>query len=289
AEYRPFRINRIIGKSDIADENNVNDDLRVFELDGIKDFSASQFAFLWIPGVGEKPFSIVWNKPLTFLIRKKEYDPGRKKGLVSHALFLLKKGDTIMVRGVYGKGISQPLKKNIYILAGGTGAALIPGLVQHFSQGGNKITIFLGVKNDQELNLINNEIISKANTAAGKYSECISVPDNGKSGRVLDIFYSRFTDPPVSLEEISDSVFYNMGPAQFMKKAGELERDLGATPNVIYFALETNTMCGIGLCGECVCGEKRTCKDGTFLSLKYLEKHSLDIALNPVEELLCVR
>jgi len=29
-------------------------------------------------------------------------------------------------------------------------------------------------------------------------------------------------------------------------------------------------MCGIGMCGECLCGEKLTCAWGTFMSYSYI-------------------
>jgi len=78
AKYDKFTITKI---------EEVTDDLRIFTLNGKKqiEFKPSQYGFLWIPGVGEKPFSIVDNNPLTFLIRKRKYSASTNSGEFTHA------------------------------------------------------------------------------------------------------------------------------------------------------------------------------------------------------------
>jgi dihydroorotate dehydrogenase electron transfer subunit len=39
--------------------------------------------------------------------------------------------------------------------------------------------------------------------------------------------------------------------------------------------MEKNTMCGVGLCGECVCGSRLSCQWGTFFTLTFLEKENV--------------
>jgi hypothetical protein len=38
-------------------------------------------------------------------------------------------------------------------------------------------------------------------------------------------------------------------------------------------------MCGIGLCGECTCGETMVCQEGTFTALSCIETHNIDLKI----------
>ena len=77
-----------------------------------------QFYMIWIPGVDEIPMSVSYIdkniKGITF----------RKVGDATKALFNLKKGDKIGVRGPYGNGFKIS-GKHILFIAGGTGIAMI--------------------------------------------------------------------------------------------------------------------------------------------------------------------
>ena len=80
-------------------------------------FKAGEFVFLWIPGTGEKPFSVAMTEPLTFIIKK--------RGPFTEAVFNnLQVGDTIMLRGPYGAEVDVPKSKKAIIIAGGTGEAV---------------------------------------------------------------------------------------------------------------------------------------------------------------------
>jgi dihydroorotate dehydrogenase (NAD+) catalytic subunit len=263
AEYKPFKINKIIQK---------NDDLKIFELDGEMDFKSSQFAFIWIPDVGEKPFAIVKNNPLTFIVRKREYDFEQKKGLFTHGMFALKEGDEIFIRGVYGKDAPESDKKNAYIVAGGTGIAVVPKLAEKLNQQGKKVTVYSGVKSADEI-VFKEEI--------KKYAKYIPVIDDGVVARVLKVMEE---DIALSLESslrdssgAVDACFYNAGPRPLMKRAMEIQQKLGADKKDIFSSIETNNMCGMGVCGECECGGILTCQEGTFFSLEFLEEKEIDI------------
>ena len=243
AEYIPHKITNI---------DEITNDLRIFELEGSMDYKASQFAFLWVSGVGEKPFSIVKDNPLTFLVRK--------RGEFTEAMFDLHLGDEIMIRGPYGKEAPDIFKKNAYIVAGGTGIAVVPKLVETLKKQNKDSVVYFGATGEKEI-ILKDEI--------EKYATFIPIVDNGRKGRVLDIIKSEVN--------VDNCCFYNIGPIIFMKKAMEIQKELGADPKCIYVSLETNNMCGIGMCGECECGGKLTCKEGTFFSLDYLTKNNIDI------------
>jgi len=255
AEYFPYRINKIV---------EIEEDLRIFELEGNIYYEPSQFAFLWVPEVGEKPFSIAKSNPLTFLIKKQKHNPKKNQGLVTHALFQLKQGDGLMIRSVYGDAPHYSEKNNAYIIAGGTGIAVVPRLIEELDNQGKNITVYHGITNKNQI-VFEDEI--------EKYANFIPIPDNGIPSRVVNVMQQN-----LSTEEISNSCFYNIGPVPLMEKAMNIEEKLGINPQDIFSSIETNNMCGIGLCGECVCGDKLTCQEGTFFSLEYLKSNNIDIS-----------
>ncbi len=271
AEYKTFKITKV---------KDHTETLRIIELEGTLDYDASQFVFLWVPDVGEKPFAVACNDPLTFIIRKKPYDPEQKKGLVTHALFELKEGEELSLRGLYG--IDAPLtnKSRAIILAGGTGVAIVPGLAKKLKQEGKEVTVYYGIKDKDEV-VMESEI--------SKYAKYIPVADEGKVGRVLEVMEEDLKEEMKKengeeniKEDIKDNInnicFYNMGPDIMMKIAMDLQEKLGAKSDSIFSSLETNTMCGIGMCSECQCGGKLTCQEGTFISKEFLDDKGIDIS-----------
>jgi len=253
AEYKPYKIKNI---------TEIGDDLRIFELYGKLDYKASQFVFIFTPEYSrEGPFSIAKNDPLTFIIRKRKHDPYRYQGLLTHALFQLKKGDDLIVRAVYGGDAPDSKKKNAYIIAGGTGIAVVPKLAEKLYQQSKKVTVYYGITNKQQI-VFQDEI--------EKYAKYIPVIDNGIVGRVLYVIKE-------NIKDAENVCFYNIGPEMMMKKAMKIQKELGADAKEIFASIETNNMCGIGICGECECGGKLTCEEGTFFSLDYLNSNNIDI------------
>jgi len=253
AEYKHYKITRILNKTET---------LRVIEVEGKLDYDASQFVFLWVPDVGEKPFAVACCDPLSFIIRKKPYDPEQKKGLVTHALFQLNEGEDLFVRGLYGEDAPDCVKDNAVIVAGGTGVAIVPGLAKKLKEQGKNVIVYYGIKTKDEV--VMEEEISK-------YAKYIPVADEGVLGRVLSVMKE-------SEKDASNTCFYNMGPAPMMKMAMDIQQELGASKEDIFSSLETNTMCGIGLCGECTCGGKLLCHEGTFISKKFIDEKEIDIS-----------
>jgi len=59
-----------------------------------------QYVMAWLPGIGEKPFSISGNDPLALTVAD--------VGPVSHALSLVRPGERVWMRGPLGKGYAVP-------------------------------------------------------------------------------------------------------------------------------------------------------------------------------------
>lgn len=255
AEYKPYKINKIITKTK---------DLKIFELDGCIDYKASQYVFIWGGNSGEKPFAVAKNNPLTFLVRKREYNPEKKMGLVTNNLFELKVGDEMMIRGIYGAEAPTSKKNNVCITAGGTSIAIIPKLVEKLKSFGKNIAVYYGTVAEEQI-VFREEI--------EKFARYIPVIDNGIVARVLNILKENLQQE----NSLNNFCFYNVGPLQFVKTAMDIEKKLGGDVNEIFACVETNNMCGMGVCGECECGGILTCQEGTFFSLNFLESKNIDI------------
>lgn len=229
-------------------------DIMLLELAGELDCRPGEFAFLFVPGKGEKPFSIARNKPLTFLIKK--------RGQFTSDLFNLKAGDDIYLRGLYGKSIELKYSKNALLLAGGSGVAVLPLLAERLAPLGVNLDIRVGIVNKSK----DKDPLQDVLESYGSY---MSVADEGKPGRVLDTLTAE------SLKE--DMKAYIVGPGKMMEAAAKKLTAIGLSSDDIYMSMEKNTMCGIGMCGECVCGGKLPCKEGTFFTYSELLKNGVSL------------
>ena len=229
-----------------------SEDTLLLTLSGeVKDFKAGEFVFLWLPGVGEKPFSLAKTSPLTFIIKK-------RGAFTSYIFSSLSKGDKIYIRGPYGAEVKTPKAKKALIICGGTGEAVALPLAVELQKEGTEMSFLVGtsVKGDKG-------ILDKELSGFGSY---IVLSDNGQPGRVLSLLPEEIKKTGI------DGAYYIIGPEIFMKIASSILKDNGIPTERIMLSMERNTMCGIGLCGECSCGGHLECQWGTFMSLAFLEK-----------------
>ena len=248
-EYRPFTV---------TEKTLHCEDTLLLKLDGsMTSFKAGEFVFLWLPGIGEKPFSVAVPDPLTFIIKK--------RGAFTQAVFdTLKAGDTIMLRGPYGAEADTPKTGSAVIVAGGTGEAVAYPLAQKLRNQGTSMSFLVGTSVDG-----NKGILEKELSLFGSY---LCVSDHGKPGRILDYLDEEISRKTADGTPIRDIAFYLIGPEIFMKIASSKLKNAGADPEKILLSMERSTMCGVGLCGECSCGGHLACQWGTFMKLSFLEK-----------------
>ncbi len=243
-------------KHTLIHKEEIGHDTVILTLDGELEYNGGEFVFLWLPSIGEKPFSIAKSNPLTFIIKV--------KGKVTLALSELSIGESLYVRGLYGAPVIIDPRENSLLIAGGTGIAVLPPVAKKLSEKGVKVQTLVGTseKREASLNVIEKEV--------ALYSDVQIIPDNGIVGRVLSSIQEL-----VHNQETFSS--YIVGPSIFMKKAVEQLLLKKMDPSHIYLSLELNTMCGIGMCGECACGDRLTCQWGTFVSYEYIVKEAPDL------------
>ncbi len=212
---------------------------------------AGEFAFLWLPGIGEKPFTLANDKPVTFVIKR--------RGEFTKALWDLKIGDFVYVRGIYGKTLENKKSKNALLIAGGTGVAVLPSLCRKLKGEGSDLKILVGTSEERE----KDALLEYALAPMGDF-KCVY--DEGVVARVLNEIDT--------LEVLEDTNAYLIGPEIFMATAAKKLIDKGFLKENIYLSMEKSTRCGVGMCGECVCGEVLTCQSGTFVEYTYLEEYA---------------
>jgi dihydroorotate dehydrogenase electron transfer subunit len=214
-----------------------------------------QFLMLWIPGVDEIPLSIA------------DVEKGdavsvavRKVGEATQALHDKKTGATIGVRGPFGNSFT--LKGgNVILIGGGTGIAPLKFLTKKLKVRARKLGFVLGAKTRDEL-LFMNEI---RRTFSGRNAKLVVSTEDGSCG-----ITGLCTDPLEALltKEKIDMI-YTCGPEQMIRKVCDLAEkykiDLEAS-------LERLMRCAIGLCGSCVIGNYRVCRDGPVFSDKQLKR-----------------
>ena len=201
-----------------------------------------QFFMVWIPDVDEIPMSCSYSnrnvKGITFC----------KVGEATNALYDLKVGDKLGIRGPYGNGFTISGKK-ILCVGGGTGIATLIFAVEHALYKKNEVYVIVGAQTKSKLLFVNRF----KNMRVSGFS--IST-DDGSMG--FKGFASTVAERIMG-EHVFDVVL-TCGPELMMKRIV----DLCLKKNIpVQASLERYIKCGIGICGQCCIGEGlRVCKDG---------------------------
>lgn len=236
--FRPYRL---------VENERITDDISILSFDKNIDIQAGEFIFLWIPGLGEKPFSVLDDDPFTLVVIN--------LGFFTDKLVGLEPGTEVFVRGPYGIPVSPPEDAKIMAVSGGTGLA---ALYQIMRDCGNA-EIFMGARTRQRLYYTD---------ACQQCSQVHIATDDGSQGYhglVTEMLRDRLeTMPPAELENV---YFYNCGPEPMVNAAADIQKEF--CPNDrIFNAIDYYTKCGVGICGACNSPDgRRSCVDGPFLKL----------------------
>lgn len=221
-------------------------------------FETGQFIEVTIPGVGEAPFTPSSRPAVRDLMEVTVM----KVGKVTAKIHELKKGDTIGVRGPFGKGypVNHFKGKEIVVVGGGCGFAPLRSLMYElFARSGEfkKLSFRGGCKTPQEL-LYKKEIEGWAKRDDLNLRITVDKGDSGWKGDVgvvttilddLDMNY------PTAIAIVC-------GPPIAMKFSTKKLLELGFKEPNIYLSMEKNMSCGVGKCGHCRLGTYYACKDG---------------------------
>lgn len=197
---------------------------RLLRLDGKSKAQPGQFAMVWIPGLGEKPFSLAAADPIELVIEP--------IGDFSKALCALEVGDKISLRLPLGHGFTVAGEQPV-LVGGGCGAAPLRFLASAFIAAGTTPLTVLGAATEDRLIL--------PTTWPG---ETLLATDDGSAG---------FTGTAVDcltdhLDRHPCDGLYTCGP-ELMMRAVLAQATTRQIP--LELSLERYMKCGLGICGHC--------------------------------------
>jgi NAD(P)H-flavin reductase len=222
-----------------------------------------QFVMLSVLGSGEAPISISSSptrpEALELCVRR--------VGRVTNALFRLRSGDLVGVRGPYGNGFPvQALEgQDLLLVAGGLGMAPLRSLLgyaldrrEHFG----RLTLMYGARSPVEM-LFRDELSGLTQRTD---LDCLLTVDRDPTGAwpyqvgLLPQLFDRATlDPARTYAAIC-------GPPVVYRFVLERLLALGFSKDRILMSLERRMKCGIGKCGHCSIGYAYTCLHGPIFT-----------------------
>jgi dihydroorotate dehydrogenase electron transfer subunit len=216
---QPLRVREIVQE---------NYRIKSFVFDGdIPEARPGQFVMAWLPGVGEKPFSLADNVPLVLTVAA--------VGAFSLALHELKVGSPVWIRGPYGRPFEAVGARPV-LVGGGYGVAPLAWLASEQLAGGQSpIAVVGGRTRDDVIGL----------TYFGELSVPVLITtEDGSRGEL------GMAPGPVRrlLENREVDSIYAVGPHGMLHALDHLAQQYGVPAQLSW---EAYMGCAIGLCGMC--------------------------------------
>lgn len=225
-----------------------------------------QFYEISIPKYGEAPISVagIGENYLDFTIRK--------IGRVTNAVYELKPGDGLFIRGPYGNGFDIDLYKgsHLIIAAGGTGLAPVRGVIEYFNENIQELKGFdllIGFKSPYDV-LFKEDI--------KEWEKNINVTltvDKGEEGYKGKTGLITEHVAKLDIKNTEDVKVIVVGPPIMMKftVAAFLEKNIKEEDITVSY--ERKMSCGLGKCGHCKINDTYICLDGPVFN--YTEAKNL--------------
>lgn len=186
-----------------------------------------QFVMAWLPGIGEKPFSVAAMDPLSLLVVD--------VGVLSHALHQLQPGGRLWIKGPLGHGFVIQSGSAI-LVGGGYGAAPLLALATRMVSDGLVPHVCLGARTKSGI-LLQEQFGSLGCTFT------VSTEDGseGLKGLVTQAVEQVIDHQP-------NTTLYACGPNGMLSACAALAQAAGMPYQLSWEAL---MRCGMGLCGSC--------------------------------------
>jgi len=255
--HRAFRVSRVVpeGQAGVT-----------LILDGALPAEPGQFVMAWLPGVEERPFTLMDDDPASLTVAA--------VGPFTHALCALRAGDRLWLRGPFGHGFVLHGSRHL-LLGGGSGTASLALLAKWARSQGHEVIAVLGARTAELLML------------SWRFKELgchvILATDDGSLGHhgtVLDA--ARCLFPSLRRGEGEGwgegdpwpHAIYACGPEPMLRA---LATQAVALHLPCWVSMERIMKCGIGLCGSCHCGDRLVCADGpVFWAQEMLRALNMD-------------
>ncbi|HLC50218.1 MAG TPA: FAD/NAD(P)-binding protein [Candidatus Nanoarchaeia archaeon] len=216
-----------------------------------------QFVQVSMPGFGEAPISICSDSRDFIRLNIREV------GNVTNALSKLRKGDSVLIRGPYGKGYPMHKLKgnNLIIIGGGCGVAPLKGVidyVENHRKDYKNVHLFLGYRSPDDI-IFKRELEEWKK----KYKMDITVDKNAHGKFCYDAKEGFITDSIKNSDLTNENkVIFICGPPIMMKYTIDALKQKGFHDDQIFISAERLMYCAIGVCCHCMIRGKFTCIDG---------------------------
>jgi len=168
-------------------------------------------------------------------------------GDATRHLHSLAQGYTIGVRGPFGNHFT-PNSSNVLLVGGGTGTAPLLFLAKQLAVKAKTLSFIMGAKTRNELLFLNQ--LEPLCTESP-----IATTEDGTYGLKCLV-----TQPlETLLEKVKFDMVYTCGPETMTRHVFQLTEKHHVP---LEASLERLMRCGIGICGSCMIGKYRVCKDG---------------------------
>ncbi len=221
-------------------------------------FTSGQFIQLTLPGVGEAPFTPS-SSPLE---PEKVAITVLKTGTVTDRFHEVQAGQSLGLRGPFGKGypLDKLRGKEVLVVGGGVGLAPLRALILALLADMNdikRLSIKYGARCKEEL-LYRNQYDQWAAQPKVDFTCTIDQPQEGWNGRT-GVVTTLLKDLDI---DRSNAFCFVCGPSVMLKFTTFALVEEGIAPEQIYLSMNRRMSCGMGLCGRCNIGPYYLCKDG---------------------------
>ncbi len=223
-------------------------------------FRPGQFNMLYAFGIGEAAISISGGGPDGQLVHTVQ-----ALGKVSNALTRLTPGDTVGVRGPYGRGwpVAEAVGRDLVIVAGGLGLPpLRPVLYEIFQhrESYGRVEVIDGARTPKNL-VFYSEVQDWRRRSDLRIQVTVDAAGRDWYGDV-GVVTTRIPDARFDPDR---TTAFLCGPEIMMKLTAQALVARGVAPDAIYLSMERNMKCAVGLCGHCQFQAPFICRDGPVL------------------------
>lgn len=225
-------------------------------------FAPGQFNMLYLFGAGEVPISIVSDPDEPTLIDHTIRGVGRVTG----AMARLEIGDTLGLRGPFGRGwpLEHARGRALFIVTGGLGCAPTTSAIDYALRRRDSygaIAVAHGVRRPEDM--IYSERFDSWRAAPGTQVLLAAQEAGGAWGGRVGLVTEL-------LDDIDPQAFTGVammcGPEVMMRATADTLIARGMPVDDIYVSMERNMQCALGHCGNCQIGDHFVCKDGPVFS-----------------------
>ena len=230
-------------------------------------FAPGQFNMLYVFGVGEIPISISGDpaKPAALV------HTTRAVGPVTKAMRRLKVGDTLGVRGPFGRPwpVGEIAGRDVVLVAGGIGLApLRPALYRLLAQRERfgKLVLLYGTRTPADV-LYRRELERWRGRFDLEMHVTVDRAMGGWRGNV-GVVTALIAKAPFHAANTAALV---CGPEVMMRFTAQELLQRGVAASRLYVSVERNMQCAVGFCGHCQFGPVFICKDGPVFRYDRIE------------------